>query len=112
MVALIGFERRKHFLRRSIFVTLVLFSVLNIVKIYGVHQGNSLLATPSWSVLYKEQYDTFSGPITNEKIERLMTIYRPLEQLTAELTTRTSYRPPNTHLTNVYEDWIFFASIL
>lgn len=53
-------------------------------------------------------YEEFSGTITDEKIEKLMAIYRPLEKQTADLTASTTYRTSNTYLTNVYEDWNFF----
>lgn len=112
MVKLILFECRKHFLKNSIFIAVVLFSALNVAKIYGVHEGNSLLSSnvtgPQWKELYWDMYKNFGGTITNEKIGKLMAIYRPLEDQTADLTASTAYRNPNTYLTNVYEDFNFF----
>lgn len=109
---LIGFEWRKHFLKRSIIAAVLLFSVINVAKIYSVHDGNSLLSTtftsPLWKGLYWEMYDDFSGAITNEKIERLMDIYRPLEVQTADHTASTAYNNPNTYTGNVYDDFYFF----
>lgn len=112
MVKLIGYEWRKHFLKLSIIAAMLLFSALNVVNIYGVHQGNSLLSEnvdgPEWKRLYWELYEQFSGTMTDDKIGKLMDIYRPLEKQTADLTASTTYRSPNTYLSNVYEDWNFF----
>ncbi|CAH0117815.1 MULTISPECIES: ABC transporter permease [unclassified Paenibacillus] len=108
MVRLIGFEWRKHFLKTSVIVAVLLFSVLNVVKIYSVYEGNSLLAYPHWKELYWKMYGDFGGPMTDEKIGKLMAIYRPLEQQTADRTASTTYRNANTYLTNVYEDFYFF----
>ncbi|MGG4144269.1 ABC transporter permease [Paenibacillus algorifonticola] len=108
MVRLIGFEWRKHFLKRSMIAALLLFSVLNVVKIYSVHEGSSLFTNPGWKELYWEKYADFGGTIKNEKIEKLMNIYWPLDQQVAERTTSTAYRTPDTYLSNVYEDWNFF----
>lgn len=112
MVKLIGFEWRKHFLSMSLLAAVILFSVLNIVKIYSIHEGNSLLSKSFggllWNELYWEMYEDFGGKITIEKIGKLMDIYGPLEKQTADRTASTAYDNPNTHTGNVYEDWNFF----
>lgn len=58
--------------------------------------------------LYWQQYETFSGKITVDKINDLMDIYRPLELQTAELTASTATDNPNTFTGNVYSDYYFF----
>ncbi|WP_342480374.1 ABC transporter permease [Paenibacillus sp. FSL L8-0340] len=108
MLTLIGYEWRKHFRKGSLIAALLLFTVLNVGKIYSVHESNSLLENPGWGALYTEQFHDFGGTITDEKIRRLMAIYQPLANQTAELTTSTTYRPPGTRLSNVYTDWNFF----
>ncbi|MCE3202446.1 ABC transporter permease [Paenibacillus sonchi] len=108
MVALIRYEWRKHFWKSSLVAAVLLFTTLNIVKIYGVYENNSLLANPGWKSLYVKQYHEFGGAITDGKIRKLMDIYQPLEDQTAELTLSTTYRPPGTRLSNVYEDWNFY----
>ncbi|WP_027091519.1 hypothetical protein [Cohnella thermotolerans] len=112
MVRLIPFEFRKHFMKISIIAAVLLFSALNVVKIYSVHEGNSLLSKhvtgPLWKGLYWKMYKDFGGTITDEKIGKLMAIYRPLEQQTADLTASTTHDNPNTYTGNVYEDFHFF----
>ncbi|WP_438431479.1 ABC transporter permease [Gorillibacterium sp. sgz500922] len=108
MVRLVGFEWRKHFRKRSLLVALLLFSVLNVVKIDSVHERDSMLANPGWKELYWQKYAEFGGTITNDKIEKLMAIYWPLNEQVGQRTTSTEYRTPDTSLSNVYEDWNFF----
>lgn len=112
MVKLIGFEYRKHFLKMSMIATVLLFSVLNVAKIYSVHDGSSLLSKnfsgPLWKGLYWDMYEGFGGTITDEKIGKLMDIYRPLENQTADRTASTANNNPNTYTGNVYEDFHFF----
>ncbi|GAB6989715.1 ABC transporter permease [Paenibacillus pini] len=108
MVTLIGYEWRKHFLKWTIVFAVAVFSILNVLKIYSIHGGNSLLADSSWKELYSQMYGQFEGKITDEKIGKLMKIYRPLEQQTADHTASTTYRNSNTQLSNVYEDFNFY----
>ena len=112
MVKLILFEWRKHFLKIPVMAAVLLFSILNVAKIYSVYEGNSLLSKnvtgPLWKELYWDMYKDFGGTITDEKIRKLMAIYRPLEQRTADLTASTTYRNADTYLANVYEDFHFF----
>lgn len=113
MVKLILFECRKHFIKTSIIVAVFLFSLLNIVKIYGVCDGNSLLSTnhtnSQWKSLYWQMYDDFGGKITEEKTEKLLFIYRPLEEQIADLTASTATDNPNTYTGNIYNDTYFFS---
>jgi len=108
MVKLIKYELKKNFLKRSIIIALLIFSVINIVKIISVHNDNSLFGSDmpaSWKSVYWQQYDNFSGQMTQEKIKNLMTVYRPLEQQTADLTASTAMDNPNTYTGNVYSDY-------
>ncbi|KHL91340.1 hypothetical protein QW71_35175 [Paenibacillus sp. IHB B 3415] len=108
MVKLICYEWHKHFRKRTLIIAVVLFTMINIGKIYSVYESNSLLANSGWKELYTEQYHTFGGNITNVKIKQLMALYQPMENQTAEHTLSITYRPEGTRLSNVYEDWNFF----
>lgn len=111
MVKLLLYEFRKHFLKKSIVIAILLFSVLNIVKIYSVYDQNSLLAKsrePVWHDLYWSLYGEFGGTMTREKIDKLMSIYRPLDKQTADKTASTARNNPNTYTGNVYNDTYFF----
>ncbi|MCG7437666.1 ABC transporter permease [Lysinibacillus fusiformis] len=111
MVKLILIEYRKNFLKSSIMGIILLFSILNIIKIYSVYNNNSLLSQnidPKWNGLYWEMYEDFGGEITLEKSEKLMSIYRPLEKKTADRTASRTMDNPNTYTGNVYNDHYFF----
>lgn len=116
MVRLILFEYRKHFIKASIIIAMLLFSVLNIAKIYSVYDEKSALSKTSdpdwdsnWKGLYWEMYEEFGGTITDEKIAKLMGIYRPLEEETADRTASTATDNPNTYTGNIYNDYHFFS---
>ncbi|MBS4189760.1 ABC transporter permease [Bacillus sp. FJAT-49705] len=111
MVKLLLFECRKHFLKKSIVTVILLFSVLNVVKIYSVYDQTSLLSKSTgsdWNDLYWEMYEEFGGTITKEKIDKLMSIYGPLDKQTADKTASTAIDNPNTYTGNVYNDTYFF----
>ncbi|WP_062049628.1 hypothetical protein [Bacillus sp. JCM 19034] len=111
MVKLIYFEWQKHFLKKSLVIVIICFSLINIIKIYTEYHENSLLSSktnPGWSELYWEMYEKFSGMMTDEKVEELMSIYKPLEQQTAEKTASTETNNPNTYTGNIYNDHLFF----
>lgn len=115
MVRLIRFEYRKHFIKPSILLAVLIFSVVSIVKIYGVYAENSMFArgldaegSMRIKQLYWEMYGEFAGDITLEKIERLLAIYRPLEAQTADMTASTATDNPDTYTGNIYHDYFFF----
>lgn len=115
MVRLIRFEYRKHFVKPSILIALIVFSLISVVKIYGVYSENSLFArgrSTEESVqikqLYWDFYKDFSGEITLDKIDRLMKIYKPLENQTADGTASTGTDDSDTYTGNVYNDYYFF----
>lgn len=111
MVKLLLFECRKHFLKKSIVLAILIFSILNVVKIYSVYDKTSLLSKstdPVWNDLYWDMYEDFGGTITNKKIEKLMSIYGPLDQQTADKTASTATDNPNTYTGNIYNDTLFF----
>lgn len=112
MAKLIVFEWRKHFLKPSVLVAVLLFSILSVAKIYSIYDGNSLLSKnysgPEWNGLYWEMYKDFGGKITDQKIGKLMAIYGPLEKQTADRTASTRTDNPDTYTGNVYNDRLFF----
>jgi len=76
------------------------------VKIQSVYQGNSYLYKDTvWNEVYWQLYEAYSGSITLEKIDQLLSIYWPLEQQTADLTASTAMDNPNTYTGNLYSDF-------
>lgn len=58
MLTLIGYEWRKHFRKGSLIAALLLFTVLNVGKIYSVHESNSLLENPGWGRCIQSSFTT------------------------------------------------------
>lgn len=108
MTRLIRFEFYKLFCKRSIFVVLILFSIINLCKINNEFHSYSYLAdgkdSCSWNSVYWQLYDQYSGEITGEKISNLLSVYQPLEAATADLTASTATDNPNTMTGNIYSD--------
>jgi len=114
MVKLIGFESRKHFIKPSILIALLVFSLVSVGKIYGTYAENSLFSrgcnmqqSIQIKQLYWGFYNDYSGKITPDKIERLLDIYRPIEAKVADLTASTRTDDPDTFTGNVYTDYHF-----
>lgn len=105
MRRLIGFEWRKSFLHLPVLLLLILFTVADIVKIYGVYNENSYLSMEeSWNKVYWELYPDYSGKMTLDKINSLLAIYRPLEEQTADLTATSAFGVEGTLTGNIWSD--------
>lgn len=108
MTRLIRYEFYKLFCKRSILVVLILFSVINLFKINNEFHSYSYLAdgndSHSWNSVYWQIYEDYSGEITTEKINHLLSIYQPLADATADMTASTASDNPNTMTGNVYSD--------
>ena len=108
MKRLVRYEFTKLFCKRSIFVVLILFSVINLFKIHSEFYLYSYLAdgddSRSWNSVYWQLYKKYSGEITTEKINHLLSLYQPLVDATADMTANTATGNPNTMTENVYSD--------
>ena len=108
MKRLIRYEFYKLFCKRSILVVLILFSVINLLKINNEFHSYSYLAdgngSRSWNSVYWQLYENYSGEITIEKINHLLSIYQPLADATADMTASTATGNPNAMTENVYSD--------
>lgn len=108
MTRLIRYEFYKSFCKRSILVVLILFSVINLLKINDEFHSYSYLAdgkdSRSWNSVYWQLYESYSGEITTEKINQLLSVYQPLADATADMTASTATDNPNTMTGNIYSD--------
>lgn len=88
MMRLIRFEFIKQFCKRSTLVILVLFSMINLLKIHSEYKAYSYLSNGnderSWNAVYWHLYDEYSGEITARKINHLLDLYSPLAEATAD----------------------------
>jgi hypothetical protein len=106
VVSLITYECKKHFFKKAILIALIIFSAMNVVRIYGVYNNESALASESkWSETYFTVYKEFSGEMTAEKIDKLLSVFRPLEQKVADQTATTDMNVPGTYTGNYYSDY-------
>lgn len=108
MIRLIKYEFYKLFCKRSILVVFILFSVINLFKINNEFHSYSYLADGndkrSWNSVYWQLYENYRGEITTEKINRLLDLYQPLVDATADMTASTAMDNPDTMTGNIYSD--------
>lgn len=105
MRRLVYFEWHKSFYRLAVLVLLVLFTVIDIAKIYSVYQENSYLAMDeSWHTAFWNLYDTYAGKMDTDKINSILALYRPLEDQTADLTATTASGIEGTLTGNIWSD--------
>lgn len=109
MVTLIRYEIRKCFWKKSILLLLSIFTLINLVSIYGTYRDNSEFDEfPKWKEFYPTIYEQVKGEMTVEKIHTLLSIYRPIEIQVADRTASTATDNPNTYTGNIYSDYYFF----
>lgn len=109
MIKLTYYEGRKHFLNVFTVVLILLFSLINGIKIYSVYQQSSVLSEQNQSE-FKEAYDLFyeeySGKLTEEQWNKLQSIYNPIKEKVDEGTAGTE-KDENSYTYNVYSDELF-----
>lgn len=100
------FEIRKNFIKPSILVVLLIFTFINVLKIYDVYKKNYFFTSQSMSDAYWRLYDDeMKGEITSDKISRLMTIYNPLYESCVVTRTFSTEYDPNTYTGYVFGDY-------
>lgn len=108
MIRLIKYEFYKLFCKRSILAVLILFSLINLLKINNEFHSYSYLAdgngSRSWNSVYWQLYENYKGKITTEKINHLLSTYQPLADATADMTASTATDNPDMMTGNVYSD--------
>lgn len=108
MKRLVRYELIKLCFKRVFLLAVCIFSIIDLVKIQDVYQSYSYLTNEakegSWNTVYWDFYPQFSGEITSEKIDNLLSLYLPLEEETADLTASTATDVPDTFTGNIYSD--------
>ena len=108
MVKLIGYEIKKCFWKKPILILLLAFTIVNLVSIYGAWRDDSTFDEfPQWKKLYPTIYGQVKGEMTNDKIDTLLSIYRPIEAQVADRTASTATDNPDTFTGNLYSDYYF-----
>lgn len=110
MRALIFYEFRKNFINFSIIIIILMFSFINILKIKTLYDNNGIFSknkSIGWEKVYWNLYEEYEGEITVDKINKLLSIYSPLKEKTADATASTQY-DPDSYTGNIYSDFHFF----
>ncbi len=110
MRKLVYYELRKHFLAPVTAVVFLLLLVADGIKIYSVYQESSLFSSRNleeFKGAYQELYPVYSGEITEEKINGLLEIYRPIYE-TVRSQTASTKKDESSYTYNVYSDELFF----
>ena len=110
MMKLVKFELKKYFLRLPVVVVILLFLIINAIKINDVYENQGIFSEKKLADFkdeYWKYYQDFGGKITNEKIENLMAIYNSVHNKIKDQTLSRAY-DENSYTYNAYSDDIFF----
>lgn len=109
MKRLIYYECRKHFFNPAMLWMAAAFLILNGMKIYSIYFENSIFSSknqPEFLEAYEQLYPEYKGEITDEKIQKLLNIYKPIKQKTDNGLVGTG-ADENSYTYNLYSDELF-----
>lgn len=110
MIRLVGYEFKKIFLHRSIWIVLLLFTILDIWKIHDVWRTESYFSdSPEWKAAYWELYPEFEGQLTQAKEDYLYGIYQPLFDKVKDWTFNRAINPNTITGINEFSDYLFLG---
>lgn len=106
MRRLIYYECRKHFFTPVMLWMMLAFLAFNGIKIYSVYLENSIFSSknqPEFLEVYEQFYKEYKGEITSEKIQKLLSIYKPIKKKTDSGLVGTG-ADKNSYTYNLYSD--------
>lgn len=107
MIRQIRFEFQKNFIKPSIVLAMLIFLLMDAFLIRSLHQKKSIFSLmPEFRSAYETLYGTYRGAITDEKIEDLLAVYRPIESVTKSGMAGTEC-DSNSLTYNSYSDELF-----
>lgn len=106
---LVGYECRKAFGNPGIVLFLAALLALNGWKIQDQYHRATGAFDP-YKRQYQETYATYSGTITAEKAQKIMTIYRPLDEKLRNMQLKSEY-DPNAYTYSEATDEQFFGML-
>lgn len=110
MIRLVGYEFKKIFLHRSIWIVLLLFTILDIWKIHDVWRTESYFSdSPEWKAAYWELYPEYEGQLTQAKEDSLYGIYQPLFDKVKDWTFNRAINPNTITGINEFSDYLFLG---
>lgn len=109
MVRLVRYELKKCLWKKPVLLLLLALTLVNLGAVYGAYRDQSPFDQfPRWRAVYPAIYQQLQGEITLEKIDWLLSVYRPIEAQVADRTASTATDNPDTYTGNVYSDYYFF----
>lgn len=106
MRRLVWFEWKKHFISIPILLILILFTIVDLMKIKGQFEQEAVFSTNRGAGIqsdFTELYGEFRGKITSDKQKDLEQIYERIEERTGDRTASNQY-DPDTITGNIYQD--------
>lgn len=110
MISLVQYEWKKAFRKKSLLFMLIIFMLIDIMKIFSSYHQNSYLVgddSKEWSTAFWMLYSDYKGSITSEKIENLLELYNPLQEKIAEMTANTEVNMELYMTGTAYSDYNF-----
>lgn len=87
MRSLIYYEMKKAFLRWPLLVVMIVFSIINLVKISSLYHSEALLTMDaSMESAWEELYEEYQGQITTQKAQSCVNLYQQLDDALADRT--------------------------
>lgn len=105
---LLAFEWKKNFLSPWMLLFLIILLAVNGWKLNAEYQKKTAEFAP-YEAAYDEFYNSWSGIITKEKVQELMTIYGPLEEKSENMSL-DFFEGSGTYTYSEYGDYRFFFS--
>ena len=106
-MTLARFEWKKGMGRRAIVLAIVILTVVDLANIsYRVRSDSWFYDSPGWQKAYWQLYGELSGTITQEKLDRLESLYAPLAEKVADLTFSRADDPDSLTGINAYSDYL------
>lgn len=110
-IRLTGYEFRKIFGSRIVFLLILGFMAANGWQIYQTYEKKcTLLRNDTYPEVYEEFYAAYAGEITPEKITELLAIYQPIEE---KVNSRQGYpeNDPDSYTGNIGTDEFFLSRL-
>ncbi len=118
MRQLVYYESRKHFLTKPMFAMVLIFFIVNAIKIASVSREQSpfsMLSESYFREAYDKLYEIYKGELTDKKLEDIRTLYEPLREKVADNTYSTEAEEGcmtyNSFSDCLFLEWCFIRDI-
>lgn len=109
MFNLVGYECKKFFFKYSLLCLILVLLCANGMKIFSIQKETTYLLDPLWVEVHGQLYEEYSGEMTVEKIEHLLSRFRLIESDISDFTASTRTDNPDTLTGNIYSDYYLYS---